>query len=283
MSDFTNLRCPISNSTESISFAELGMIPSFKVLYKTQEDSLLCEKYDLNAIYFPMSQLVCTTKALIDGNYTLNNFSVDFNNVINLTSICSIMKLYQFNEICHDISCYHSVASVDTLLRRNGRSIVQVEENRGYVRLIVGKDNYQKNVEVENYKLHEEDYVKTRISLWKHGVKKYILDCKLFLEPLRSTGRKIAVLGNTFQSNLFLNTCNLTHKEIICVIDTDNQGKYIAGTGIQIRGFDALTDDVDYVIVFSLSPKNFIPILSEKKYHGKILSMIPEIREFNCI
>ena len=56
--------CPISQTTDTIQFLDLGNVPIEGNLHKTREESLYCDKYPMVLQFFPESKLVSLTNVL---------------------------------------------------------------------------------------------------------------------------------------------------------------------------------------------------------------------------
>jgi hypothetical protein len=65
-------KCPISGSTTSIEYLNLGSIPLVNNLCSTREESLSCKKFPLAIQFFPESKLTCLTETVNKDNLFLN-------------------------------------------------------------------------------------------------------------------------------------------------------------------------------------------------------------------
>jgi hypothetical protein len=65
-------KCPISGSTESVTYLDLGKVPLVNNLCATREESLAVEKYPLAIQFFPQSKLTCLTEIVNKDKLFLN-------------------------------------------------------------------------------------------------------------------------------------------------------------------------------------------------------------------
>lgn len=65
-------RCPISGSTKSVEFLNLGKIPLVNNLCETRKDSLNCERFPLAVQFFPESKITCLTDIVNKDNLFLH-------------------------------------------------------------------------------------------------------------------------------------------------------------------------------------------------------------------
>ena len=65
-------RCPISGTTKSVEFLNLGKIPLVNNLCETHKDSLNCERFQLAVQFFPESKVTCLTNIVNKDNLFLH-------------------------------------------------------------------------------------------------------------------------------------------------------------------------------------------------------------------
>lgn len=65
-------RCPISGTTKSVEFLNLGKIPLVNNLCETRKDSLNCERFQLAVQFFPESKVTCLTNIVNKDNLFLH-------------------------------------------------------------------------------------------------------------------------------------------------------------------------------------------------------------------
>ena len=65
-------RCPISGSTKSVEFLNLGKIPLVNNLCETRKDSLNCERFQLAVQFFHESKVTCLTDIVNKDNLFLH-------------------------------------------------------------------------------------------------------------------------------------------------------------------------------------------------------------------
>jgi len=64
--------CPISGSTESVEYLNLGDVPLVNNLCMTRDESLNCQKFPLAIQFFPESKLTCLTEVINKDSLFLN-------------------------------------------------------------------------------------------------------------------------------------------------------------------------------------------------------------------
>jgi hypothetical protein len=65
-------KCPISGSTKSVEYLNLGNVPLVNNLCATREESLNCERFPLAIQFFPESKLTCLTEVVNKDDLFLN-------------------------------------------------------------------------------------------------------------------------------------------------------------------------------------------------------------------
>lgn len=65
-------KCPISGSTESVEYLNLGNVPLVNNLCESREESLSCKRFPLAIQFFPKSKLTCLTEAVDKDGLFLN-------------------------------------------------------------------------------------------------------------------------------------------------------------------------------------------------------------------
>ncbi|MCE5225524.1 MAG: class I SAM-dependent methyltransferase [Porphyromonadaceae bacterium] len=85
--------CPISGSSSSIKFFDLGNVPLVNNLCNTKEDSLQCQKFPLSVQFFPESKLTALTE-VVDKNELFLNYL--YRSGVNKPYLDHCSKMYDF-------------------------------------------------------------------------------------------------------------------------------------------------------------------------------------------
>ena len=115
---------------------------------------------------------------------------------------------------------------------------------------------------------------------WGDSITTHLNKCKGIISDIKKSGKSIVVFGAAAKGCIFLNSLNLTYKDIDYIIDdTDiKQGKYMPGTGLEIVSRDSVNlDDIDYMIIL---PHNFSEYIIESfkdTYKGRFVTFLPTI------
>jgi len=86
-------KCPISNSTESVEYLNLGNIPLVNNLCETREESLFSQKFPLAIQFFPKSSLTCLTEIVNKDNLFLNYL---YRSGVNKPYLDHCEKMYEY-------------------------------------------------------------------------------------------------------------------------------------------------------------------------------------------
>lgn len=146
-----------------------------------------------------------------------------------------------YDQIYHEHIYYLTVETVNKLLQKHGMGCEEayyINIHNGTSRMIVGK----------KYSM-DSSYFSMR-SFPK--ISDIIVRQNRVINLIQRTGVKIAIYGAAAKGCIMLNALGLTNKDIMyCVDDTpEKQGKYIAGTGIQILpSSELMKNKPDVVIV----------------------------------
>jgi len=207
-------------------------------------------------------------------------------------SFLSTLHELSFDQIYHEHMYYYLATSVNMLIEQEGLRLIGCFErpiHGGSLRLIMCKNAapYETNSYVKHYIESESLMLFSYMINWTSRVHKHIHRCMEKIEDIKDSGKSIAAFGAAAKGNVFLNACQFTCKEIDFIIDDtpQKQGKYMGGTGIQIVGRSILKEkNPDYILILAHNFKQYIiDLLKEMGYTGKILVMIPEVKEYFCI
>lgn len=125
-------QCPITDSTDYVSYFTLGNVPLVNNLCDTQEDSLTVDRFPLTLNYYPTSGLTSLDFA-VDGNLLFSHYL--YKSSVNIPYIEHCKKMFEF------IQTYTPV--------KDGMKFVDVGGNDGTL-LDVFKSSTKKQIDVLN-------------------------------------------------------------------------------------------------------------------------------------
>jgi hypothetical protein len=196
------------------------------------------------------------------------------------------MQTLQFDQIYHEHVYFYLVEPLKQLFDKFGLEIIKAVRypiHGGTLRLLISKkgdwyvcDGVQKLIDEEqsiDQKYYED---------WGEVIEEHISDCNGFLRMLKADGSNIIGFGAAAKGCIFLNSAKIDDAILDVVIDdTDlKQGKFIPGTGIQIKDRTYINENkVDYILILAHNFKDvIIESLRNDGYGGKFIILFPQIK-----
>ena len=196
------------------------------------------------------------------------------------------MQTLQFDQIYHEHVYFYLVEPLKQLFDKFGLEIIKAVRysiHGGTLRLLISKkgdwyvcDGVQKLIDEEqsiDQKYYED---------WGEVIEEHISDCNGFLRMLKADGSNIIGFGAAAKGCIFLNSAKIDDAILDVVIDdTDlKQGKFIPGTGIQIKDRTYINENkVDYILILAHNFKDvIIESLRNDGYVGKFIILFPQIK-----
>jgi hypothetical protein len=185
----------------------------------------------------------------------------------------------QFDQIYHEHVFYFSLLSCETILRRKGLRVIDVERlttHGGSLRLIACHDSAGHREEVSvNLKREEE----LRLGLagtdaydaFASAANRRAASVSSFLERAATDGKRVVGYGAAAKGNTLLNYCGVSTREVAYVVDRSphKQGHFLPGTHLPVVTLERLLSDrPDYVIVLAWN------LLDE------VQASLPQVREW---
>lgn len=217
---------------------------------------------------------------------TLNDFVAGIAEVLKPTGVAFIEVPYlgdllrgcRFDTIYHEHMFYFSIKALTILFNRHGLNIVDVEHMPdvlgGSLRVTVGRG--PSHCDMAEYGLEEVEGLQ-----WRAVCK--AADLKTTLMRIKSAGKTIWGFGAAAKATVFMNYARIDDTLIDAVADDTpaKQGKYIPGTGVQVRSSkEWLEAQPDYTCIFVW---NYAHVIARKfctSYKGKfITSFMPYATE----
>jgi|APSaa5957512622_1039677.scaffolds.fasta_scaffold02643_4 hypothetical protein len=195
------------------------------------------------------------------------------------------LETKQFDQIYHEHVYYYMVTSLSKMMDKHELDIIRITPQKihgGTLRLVMAKktSNHISDGLVQQYINIESKYDIEYYKNWGDSITTHLNKCKGIISDIKKSGKSIVVFGAAAKGCIFLNSLNLTYKDIDYIIDdTDiKQGKYMPGTGLEIVSRDSVNlDDIDYMIIL---PHNFSEYIIESfkdTYKGRFVTFLPTI------
>lgn len=162
-----------------------------------------------------------------------------------------------FDTIYHEHHCYFSVTALDTLFRRHGlylHDLERIPAQGGSLRLHVGKTE-RDSAAVREHLAREREEGLTRPEYFEgfaarvEAVRDRLVS---LVERLRAEGARIAAYGAAAKGSAMLNYAGLGPDRIEFVVDRNphKQGRYVPGVRIPIRDpAEILRESPDYLLI----------------------------------
>lgn len=188
----------------------------------------------------------------------------------------------KFDTIYHEHMFYFSIKALTVLFNRHGLNIMDVEHMPnvlgGSLRVIVGRG--PAHCDMEEYGFDELRTMQDR-------AKSFATDLKDTLQRLKAEGKTVWGFGAAAKATVFMNFAGIDNMLIEAVADDTpaKQGKYIPGTGVQVRSTKQwLEAQPDYTCIFTWNYAHFIANKFCLSYKGKFLtsfmSFVPQKTSF---
>ena len=196
------------------------------------------------------------------------------------------LETNQFDQVYHEHVYFYSLMPLKMMMEKHGFKIIRVEKQKihgGTLRLVMAKQNstYSPDTSIDEFieleKRFDLDYYKN----WGQQVHAHLKICNQIISDLKSQNKKIVAFGAAAKGCIFLNAINITYKEIDYIIDdTDlKQGKYMPGTGLEIKSRDQVDlNSIDYILILAHNFSEFIIESFHDSYKGKFIQFLPEIK-----
>lgn len=178
---------------------------------------------------------------------------------IEVAYLLDLVETCAFDTIYHEHVFYHSLTGLEPLFRRHGlymNDVRRLDIHGGSIRVRFSKrpgktDRLLKQQETERrLGVADIDFYADfadRVAAVRH-------DLRALIGRLREAGARIAAYGAAAKGATLLNYAGLTAADLAYVVDRNihKVGRYMPGTGLEIRQVDALQEDrPDYLLLLA--------------------------------
>lgn len=198
------------------------------------------------------------------------------------------MKTRQFDQVYHEHMYYYTVTPLVAMMQKHGLEVLQVVPQKihgGTLRLIIGhqtRNQHLKDNSVGEYLRKESKLTPKFYQQWGIKIKQYLVSCENELKYLKSKGNTLVGFAASAKGCIFLNSAGVGSKVLDFIIDdTDiKQGKYMPGTGLQIKGRGEVDfEQIDYILILSHNfSDHIIRSLKDEGYEGKFIVCLPSYK-----
>jgi len=214
--------------------------------------------------------------------------------ILQMADLPNMLRSNMFDNICHEHLCYYHLAPLETLFRRHGLALADVELNyvngssyRLYIRKAGGPAPTKAAAEriaklrVDEFNLAMD--TDAPFETFKHNIERNKHDLLFFLNQAKQQGKLVLVYGASTKGNVLLQYCGITPALVPFAADRNPMkwGAKTLGTDIPIISEDdARAMKPDYFLVL---PYHFLDemLVREKAFidrGGRFIVPVPAVR-----
>lgn len=208
--------------------------------------------------------------------------------VIECPYLLDLMDHREFDTIYHQHLCYFSVTALDSLFRRHGlflNDVQRVSIHGGSLRLFVERSEDRRSGVKELLQIEQQRGVKNLdfYQGFAADVQNLKQDLMKLLAELKSQGKRIVGYGAAAKACTMMNFCGIGKEQLDYLVDLSafKQGRYMTGNQLLIRGPGVLAEDrPDYLLILAW---NFAEeIMAQQSAHrdrgGKFIVPVPRVK-----
>ena len=181
---------------------------------------------------------------------------------IEFPELATMLLGTQFDQIYHEHVFYFSLLSCESILRRNGLRVIDVERlatHGGSLRVTACHNSAGHREEVP-VSLKREEELQLGLAgtdaydAFVSGANRRAASVRSFLESAAANGKRVVGYGAAAKGNTLLNYCGVSTREVAYVVDRSphKQGHFLPGTHLPVFAPEKLLSDrPDYVIVLA--------------------------------
>ena len=208
-------------------------------------------------------------------------------------SIIEVQNLYDlisqkgFDSIHHEHTAYFTPSSIMKVMKNFGLYIFDAEKlsvHGGILRVYVSPNKKKIRKRLKKILNKENDKkIFTKLKKLNQFRKKFNYEIKKLLINLKKNKKKIYGVGAAPRACVFLNSCNITNKQVNLIGEVPQSikcNKYVPGTNIMVKNENKIiTDKPDYVIILAWHLVKIITtLLTQKGYEGSYIVPLPSLR-----
>ena len=208
-------------------------------------------------------------------------------------SIIEVQNLYDlisqkgFDSIHHEHTAYFTLSSIMKVMKNFDLYIFDAEKlsvHGGILRVYVSPNKKKIRKRLKKILNKENDKkIFTKLKKLNQFRKKFNYEIKKLLINLKKNKKKIYGVGAAPRACVFLNSCNITNKQVNLIGEVPQSikcNKYVPGTNIIVKNENKIiTDKPDYVIILAWHLVKIITtLLTQKGYEGSYIVPLPSLR-----
>jgi len=208
-------------------------------------------------------------------------------------SIIEVQYLYDlisqngFDSIHHEHTAYFTLSSIIKVMKNFDLYIFDAEKlsvHGGILRVYVSPNKKKIRKRLKKILNKENDKkIFTKLKKLNQFRKKFNYKIKKLLINLKKNKKKIYGVGSAPRACVFLNSCNITNKQVNLIGEVPQSikcNKYVPGTNIMVKNENKIiTDKPDYVIILAWHLVKIITtLLTQKGYEGSYIVPLPSLR-----
>ena len=196
-----------------------------------------------------------------------------------------ILSELHYDSIYHEHFFYHSLRSIDQLLKRHQLVLFDVTESPisgGSLVAYFSKTFHQASPELIEKLALEEKRGLASLDTWREFAirsLKHRIQLKKMIATEINAGKKLVGYGASARSSTLLNFCGIDYRHLICIADQNplKHGRYTPGTNVLIVAPErALAEHPDTIILLAWNFKDeILKRLADYGYHGNVIVPLP--------
>ena len=196
-----------------------------------------------------------------------------------------ILSELHYDSIYHEHFFYHSLRSIDQLLKRHQLVLFDVTESPisgGSLVAYFSKTFHQASPELIEKLALEEKRGLASLDTWSEFATrslKHRIQLKKMIEAEINAGKKLVGYGASARSSTLLNFCGIDHRHLVCIADQNplKHGRYTPGTNVLIVSPErALAEHPDTIVLLAWNFKDeILKRLADYGYHGNVIVPLP--------
>jgi hypothetical protein len=200
----------------------------------------------------------------------------------------------QFDTIYHEHYSYLNLTPLLPLLDNLGLRVFRIEEHElhgGSLRIFLCKKNSSRTIEQSVQKILDLEETLNPLDpnvsrRFQKSVNQIAISLKQFLSDAKEANKKVVIFGAPAKGTTLLNYARISKTDVLFAVDASKakQGKFIPGTGIEIKSPENLLDlkiDLVLILAWNLAGELISIIKKQLKGNPKIIIPIPEVHFFD--